>query len=471
MDSYKKLISNTFVFALGNLGTKLITFFLVPLYTYNLTTNEYGLTDLITTTINLLLPLFTLSIFDAVLRFVMDKNYDNKVILNNAFIVTIIGYIILLIILPFFQLLLPFGDYLFYFFGLLFMQALQTCLGQYVRAQGKVRLFAMNGIFNALIILLSNLVFLVWFNLGIIGYMLSYILGYTISSTFLIIGGKVWKDISPKKVNFNITKEMLCYSIPLIPNSFMWWIIDSSNRYVIANFLGLSANGIFAVSSKIPSLLSIVYSIFFQAWQMSAIEEYESKDKSKFYSNVFNIFSFIMFLATSVILFLLKVVISILAEKSYFEAWKYVPFLLLGIVFSSFSGFLGTNYIAAKRTSGVIKSSIMGAIVNIVLLFLLVPLIGINGASIATMLSFFTMWVIRVKDTKEYVEIKVNWKKLILNLIVIITQIGLLYLDLKLNYVIQAIFVLILCFINQGEIKQTIKLVQMILYRRRKQKS
>ncbi|WP_270577715.1 lipopolysaccharide biosynthesis protein [Caldibacillus thermoamylovorans] len=470
MNSYKKLISNTFIFALGNLGTKLITFFLVPLYTYYLTTSEYGLTDLITSTVSLLLPIFTLSIFDAVLRFVMDKNYDNKVILNNALIIAVIGFIIILTILSFFKQLLPFGDYLSFFFGLLFIQAVQAGLGQYVRAQGKIRLFAINGIFNALMILLCNILFLVWFNLGIIGYLLSYIVGYTISSIFLMFGGEVWKDISPKKVNFNITKEMLCYSIPLIPNSFMWWIIDFSNRYVITNFLGLSANGIFAVSSKIPSLLNVVYSIFFQAWQMSAIEEYESKDKSNFYSNVFNIFSFIMFLATSVILFLLKIIISILVEESYFEAWKYVPFLLLGIVFSSFSGFLGTNYIAAKRTGGVFKSSVIGAIVNIVVLFLLVPIIGINGASIATMMSFFTMWVIRIIDTKEYVDIKMDWKKLFLNIVVIIIQIGVLYTSFKLNYVIQTILVLVLCFINQGEIKQIIKLVQLILYRR-KQKS
>lgn len=465
MNSYKKLISNTIVFALGNLGTKLITFFLIPLYTYNLTTSEYGLTDLITTTVSLLLPVFTLSIFEAVLRFVMDKDYDNKVILNNALFVFFIGFIILIITLPFFEQLLPFGKYLLYFLGVLFAQALQIGLGQYVRGQGKVRLFAVNGIINALVIFLSNLVFLVWFNFGITGYLLSYILGYNISSLFLISFGQLLGDINLKKVNITVLKEMLRYSIPLIPNSLMWWIINSSNRYVITNFLGLSANGIFAVSSKIPSLLNIAYSIFFQAWQMSAIEEFESKDKSNFYSNVFNIFSFIMILAASVIVFLLKIIINIIAEKSYFDSWKYVPFLLLGVLFSSFSGFLGTNYIAAKKTIGVFKSSAIGAIVNIVALFILVPLIGINGASVATMMSFFIMWIIRIKDTKDFAEIKVNWKRLTINLQVIITQIGVLFLDFELNYIIQIILVLLLCYINQGEIKQIIRLFQMILVR------
>lgn len=468
MNSYKKLINNTFVFALGNLGTKLITFFLVPLYTYNLNTSEYGLTDLITTSVSLLMPIFTVSIFDAVLRFVMDKNYDKKVILNNALIIMVLGFAVLLGVLPLFQQYLPFANYLGYFFCLLFVQALQSGLGQYIRAQGKVMLFAVNGIINALIILLASLLFLVWLDFGITGYLLSYIVGYTLSSLFLIIRGEVWKDISLKNVDLHISKEMIQYSIPLMPNSFMWWVINSANRYVITGFLGLSANGIFAVASKIPSLLNVVYSIFFQAWQMSAIEEYESKDKSKFYSNVFNVFSFLMFLATSVILLLLKILISILAEKSYFEAWKYVPFLLLGIVFSSFAGFLGTNYIAAKKTGGVFKTSVIGAIVNIVILLLLVPRIGINGAAIATMVSFFTIWILRVQDTKEYAEIRINWRKLILNLIVIFVQIGVLYLELKLNYILQSILVFLLCLVNNKEIKQIIELIQLIIVKRRK---
>ncbi|KIO68282.1 hypothetical protein B4064_1772 [Caldibacillus thermoamylovorans] len=465
MNSYKKLIGNTFIFALGNLGTKLITFFLVPIYTYNLTTSEFGLTDLITTTVSLLMPVFTLSVFDAVLRFVMDKNYDNKVILNNAIFVSTLGFLILMIILTLFHKLLPFSDYLFYFFGLIFIQTIQVGLGQYIRAQGNVRLFAMNGILNASMIFLFNFILLIWFNLGIIGYLLSYILGYAISSIYLVVFGKVWADINPKKINLSIAKEMIHFSLPLMPNSFLWWLINSFNRYVIGIFLGLSANGIFAVASKIPSLLNVVYSIFFQAWQMSAIEEYESNDKSRFFSNVFNIFSFIMFLATSIILFLLKVIISILVEESYFDSWRYVPFLLLGVVFSSFSAFLGTNYIAAKETLGVFKSSVIGAIVNVFVLLTLVPLLGLHGASIATMLSFLTMWIIRIKDTKKYAEIKVNWKKLGLTLIVIFTQVGVLLLELKNNYSIQMVLVIALCYINRVEFKQIIKLIQIIIYK------
>src|SRR5690606_38107953 len=119
------------------------------------------------------------------------------------------------------------------------------------------------------------------------------------------------------------------------------------------------------------------------------IEEANSKDKSNFFSNVFNVFSMVMLLSTSLLLVHLKYIIEVLVADSYIESWKYVPFLLLGIVFSSFSGFLGTNYIAEKKTTGVFKTSLIGAIINIVLNLLMIPLLGLNGAAIATMISFF----------------------------------------------------------------------------------
>ena len=468
MDSYKKLINNTFIFSIGNLGTKLITFFLVPLYTYNLSTIEYGLTDLINTTISLLIPVFTLSTSDAILRFVMDKTYDKRVVLNNTLLIFFIGFVTVTFILLLFQQLLPFERYIMLFIAMLFTQTLQIGLGQYVRAQGKVYLFALNGIFSALVIFIGGFITLVKYNFGIIGYFISYIFGYSISIFLLIIKGQIWKDINIKLIKLSEIKKILRYSFPLMPNSLMWWIVNSSNRYVITLFLGLSANGIFGVSSKIPSLLNVVNSIFFQAWQMSAIEEYDSKENSKFYSTVFNIFSFIMLFTTSLILFLLKFIIGLLAENSYVESWKYVPFLLIGVVFSSFSGFLGTNYIAAKKTFGVFKSSVYGAIINIIILFSLVPNIGLNGASIATMFSYFVIWIIRIKDTKKYVDIKVDWHKLAKNFIVVFLQIGILYVDIKLNYLIQVVLVFILCFINRDEILKMLKMIRKIINRKKR---
>lgn len=248
---------------------------------------------------------------------------------------------------------------------------------------------------------------------------------------------------------------MLLYSIPLIPNAIMWWAMSSLNRYMIVFFLELSANGIYAIASKIPSLLSIINSIFFQAWQMSAIEEANSKEKSKFYTNVFNVFSVFMLITTSIILVHLKLIMSIFSDN-YYDSWKYVPFLMLGVVFSSYSSFLGTNYIAAKKTTGVFKTSVVGAIINITLNFLLIPFIGLYGAAIGTMVSFMVIWILRIIDTRNFVTIKINLYKLILSFIIIFIQIGFMYLNFKYEYLILLSIFLLLIIVNYSEIKSII---------------
>lgn len=453
MNNYKKLVSNSLVFAIGNLGTKLIIFFLVPLYTYYLTTSEFGLVDLLTTTINLLLPILTMSISQSVLRFAMDMNYDRHSVLINSLVVVFTGFIVLLLCYPIFKILLPLDGFIIHIYLLLLMQSIYNVLAEYIRAQGKVKLFAISGIINACVLLVSNIIFLVVINMGIVGYLVSIIIANIFSSIFVIIGGRIFLDIRVKKINMKLMKEMLKYSIPLIPNAILWWIMGLSDRYIITYYLGLSANGVYAVASKIPSILNIIHSIFFQAWQMSAIEEADSKDKSNFFTNVFSVFSVTMLVSTSLIIVHLKIIIDIFIGGDYSDVWKYIPFLLLGAVFSSFSGFLGTNYIASKKTTGVIKTSVTGAILNIVINILLIPLIGIYGAAIGTMISFAIVWIYRIKDTNRFVHIKLNVKNLLFTLIIVFFQIGVLYINFDFEYLLQLGLFTIILIINLREIK------------------
>ncbi|MEE6133332.1 oligosaccharide flippase family protein [Priestia sp. GS2] len=463
MNIYKKLVNNSLIFAVGNLGTKLLIFFLVPLYTFYLTEKEFGMVDLLTTTLSFLIPIFTLSVFDSVLRFAMDEKYDKQAVLSNSLIIIIIGFFLLISLYPLFVHILPFNNYMFYFYTIVLLQAINTTLTQYVRAIGMVKLFAGSGIVNAFILLVSNILFLMVFHMGIVGYLVSLIIANMVSCVFVITLGKIQYDFSTRKLNMILVKEMLIYSVPLIPNALMWWIMGLSDRYIITYYMGLGANGIYAVANKIPGVLNIINSIFFQAWQISAIEEVNSKSKSKFFSNVFNVFSTLMLLSTSFFLIFLKKIADILVSNNFPEVWRYIPFLLLGVVFSSFSGFLGTNYIAAKKTRGVFKTSAIGAIVNIVINLLLVPVIGINGASLGTMLSFLIIWILRVKDTKKFVDLQINSLKIITMIAIISVQIYILYIELSIEYLLQIALFLIMMLVNFSEIKEIVNKILNII--------
>ncbi|MCI1857423.1 MAG: oligosaccharide flippase family protein [Sporolactobacillus sp.] len=453
MNRYKKLAVNSVIFAIGNLGSKLISLLLIPLYTYYLSTKEYGTVDLLTTTVGLVVPILSLSIYDAVLRFVMDRSYDKKKVLNNALFLTVMGYILFCLLFPIFKLVLPFRDYLLYFYLMMFTSSINSSLMQFTRANGQVRLFASIGIISSIIILVGNILFLILFHFGMVGYLISLIAADLFSTVLLISVGKIYKYLAPSNINFILLKEMLIYSIPLMPNALMWWVMNVSDRYIVTYFIGASANGLYAVANKIPNILNMINSIFIQAWQMSAIETADSKSKSQFYSNVFNVLATAMFVGTSLLLLFLKTILRMVISPEFFSAWKYVPFLLLGTVFSSFASFLGTNYIAAKNTVGVFRTSIIGAIVNIAVNFALIPVIGTNGASISTMLSFLVIWLIRIEETKSFVTVNFNIKKLSGNILIILFQIILIYSNIPFQMVLQFLLFILLILLNYYEMK------------------
>lgn len=455
MSRYKKLLSNTALFAVGDLGSKLILIILLPLYTRYLSTAEYGNIEIITTTIALFLPIITLGIYDAVLRFVMDKNEKKEAVFTNGIMVTSLGSIIVSLIYPVLRFFNILDGLLVFLYAILVLQAFQTIILQFVRAIGKIKIYAINGILMAVLIGFFNIIFLVKLNMGIKGFLLSMVFANIISILFVSTSLKIYRYFLINIINKQLCKNMLIYCVPLIPNTLMWWIMNASNRYFLLFFVGATSVGLFSVASKIPSLLSILNSVFFQAWQLSAIEEFNSKNKSYYYSQVFNHLSMVMFIGTSIILVILKYAMSILVSPEFYTAWEFVPFMLLGVVFASFSGFLGTNYIAAKQTKGVFKTTALGGIANIVLNLIFIPLVGTIGASISIMFSFFIMWILRVYDTKQFIKMELNNKNIALNLFVISIQIFVLYLNMNpiTELVLQMLLFLLLLIINVSLIK------------------
>lgn len=452
MEIYKKLFKNSFIFAIANLGSKLISIILVPFYTYVLNTNEYGTIDLITTTISLAIPLITLSIFEATLRFSVKSNYSKTSIFSSSVIIFVTCNFVFLIMYPFTKMIDFMNNYIFLFYMILFSQGTSTLLSYFLRGIGKIKIFALNGVINTAIIVVLNILLLVKYKMGIEGYLISIVVSNIFCCIFMIISAKVWKYFRIYGFNKKLIHEMLIYSIPLIPNALMWWIMNLSDRYAVTAFLGVAANGLYAVANKIPNLLNIVNSIFFQAWQLSAIEESDTDSKSEFYTNVFNIFSICMILSSSGILVLLKPIIKLFISNDFYASWKYVPFLLLSVVFSSFASFLGTNYIAMKETKGIFKSSLVGAIINIILNVIFIKLIGLNGASIATMISFFIVWIMRSFDTRKFVVIKIKIKRFIIMIGIIFIQILIMYINIKNELIVQLVLLGLLLIINSREL-------------------
>lgn len=342
MGRYKKLSVNTLLFVLSNFGSKLVTLLLVPYYTYMLTTEQYGTIDLLTTTLSLIIPVITLSISDAVLRFAIKSEYDYETVFTNGLTICCLSMVIVVLSIPVLRHIYIFNGVELDFAALLIAQVFYQFFNQFCRGIGSVKTVAISGFLTTLSMLILNIVFLTGMKMGVSGYFRALTIAYLISILFQTFTQKIWKYVQVDRADKTALKEMLIYCIPMIPNSIMWWITDASDKYMIAFFVGISSNGIYALAKKIPSILSMLHSIFFQAWQLSAVEESEAEDKSHYYSTVFNMFSCVMFLGISFVIFIVKPFLKIFVAEAYFPAWMYVPFLLLAVTFSSFSGFLGT---------------------------------------------------------------------------------------------------------------------------------
>lgn len=439
MNLYKKLFNNVLIFGLGNMGSKIISFILVPLYTYFLSQSEYGSVDLVMVTVNMVLPIATACVHEAVLRFAVDES-DSEWILSNALTVTVVGYFVLLLIYPILNYFNFLENNLVYLYIILLVQMINQLFTQFTRGIGKVRIFAVNGVFITLLTGILNILFLAVLNFGLYGYFLSITLAYVFSTIFIFITVKPFKYIKINSLSLIRIKEILTYSVPLIPNYLMWWIINSSSRYIINWFLGIAANGIFAVASKIPSLISIVSSVFTQAWQLSVFESFEQERKSRFYSRVFNLYISILLLFVSLILIFLKPTFSIFFSEEFYTAWQPVPFLLLGSVFSALSSFLGVAYTASKKTTGVFRTSMIGGGISIILNIILIPLFGIVGAGISSMVGFFIMFLVRYFDTKSILTFNIDWRKCLITLLVISLQILILFVEIN-NFLASTILV------------------------------
>lgn len=401
----KYLLKNTTIFAISNLATKLITFFLVPLYTYCLTTKEYGIVDLLFTISTVLIPIITLNVVEAIYRFSMDKDADNNKIVSIGTLMFLICIIIGLAVIPILNYFPDYSDYKFYFYFFLVTSAGYHIYSVNLKGQEKLKLFSIGNILTTFISATLNIVFLKILKMKIEGYFIAYSISYLIGMIFSILGGKVINNIKHFTIDKKLFFKMAKYSVVLIPTSFMWWIMKASDRVMLTYCSGLALNGIYAISYKVPTILQNLASIFNQAWVFSAVKQKDKDDNELYTNSIFRTLYFFMFLIACGLILILKPFFSIYVSKDYYVAWKYVPFLLIGTIFVTLGTFISSSYNAHKDSKGFLFSGLFGAIANIILNFALIPKFEAYGAAIATCVSYIIVFVYRLFDTRKYVKI------------------------------------------------------------------
>ncbi len=463
MKKYKELFNNLGLLTISNFGSKILTFLLVPLYTNILTTGEYGIYDLYITTTLLLSPVFSLNIADAVMRFALEKGKNQRDVFTVGFIRIITATIIFAVIVAFnytFNIIPVFNQFPFFLWFYFTLSLTYDFLTQFTRGMDKISDLAIAGLINSATMVTLNILFLLVIKIGLTGYFLANCLAFFVPIIYLTLRLKTYKMLNIKFKDKPLKKEMERYSTPIIFNTISWWINNVSDRYIITWILGIEANGIYSVAYKIPSVLNVFQSIFSQAWTISAIKEFDDENK-KFYSAIYKMYNFLMVFVCSALLLFNQLIAKILFAKEFYEAWKYAPFLLISVVFGSLSGFLGGIFSAAKKSTTFAKTTIVGAVINIVLNIALVEKIGAIGAAIATLISYFVVWASRFYQANKIIKIEINLKRDFISYLILLAQaiIMVLVSNYIIKYISIIVLLIILILINLSEFKALINKV------------
>lgn len=404
-----ELAENVIFLLVGQFGTKLLSFFLVPIYTNILSTTEYGIYDIFNSTVGILISIFTLNICEAVMRFAMDRDADSRGIFAYGSEICFISCLLVagILFINFqFNINAVLKEYSLFFFFLFCVQAASGIMTGFTRGIGKIRIIATSGVLSSSAIIIGNILFLCVFKMGLKGYFIANILGPFVQVFYLSMKVGIHEYIDWKHPDLHLKREMRNYCVPTIANSVAWWINGLSDRYILIWMCGVAENGVYSVASKIPSILNVFQSIFNQAWSLSAVKEFDREDRDGFFSNMYNMYNSLMVTVCSAIIVADRFLASVLYSKDFYTAWKYVPFLTIAIVFGAVSGYVGSIFLAMKRSDVFVKCSGTGAIVNILLNITLIPIIGAMGAAMATGLSYWSIYVVSVIYLKKNMEIK-----------------------------------------------------------------
>lgn len=416
----KKLVKSTIIITIGKVCTQLITFLLLPLYTGILSTEEYGIVDLLNILVVLLMPVISLQIEQAVFRELIEvRNDDNK---KSEIISSTIFMVILqcIIFLAFFIIISPFihNDYKLFLMTNVLANIFLSLLLQIARGLGNNKTYSIGSFVSGISTVMLNVFFLVFVKLGATGMLLGTCLGQIVASIYLIISLKLYKITKLKFFNKSTVKELLKYSIPLIPNAISWWIFNASDKVIVSAILGVEQNGILSASLKFSSIYITFYNILNMSWTESIATSINDSDINEYFNRTFDI---IIRLFTSLavgMIACMPFVYPIMINQKFSGGYGLVPISLLGSLFNVMVGLISVVYIAKKNTKAVANISIISAIINVTVHLLLIKWAGLYAAVISTFAAFFIMTIYRIIDVnKKYFKINFDVKLCIMSFI------------------------------------------------------
>lgn len=415
------LLKNTLIITMGKVSTQMISFFLLPLYTAILSTEEFGIVDLLNTLVALMIPVVTFQIEHAIFRHLIDIRGKEDSIRKSISTTLFAIFMQCLIYLAIFIVISRWinNDYKFFLATNVIACIFSSIMLQIARGLGDNKTYAIGSFITAITTIIFNVIFLVVFKYGAYGMLIASLFANIICTIYIFIKHKLFKYISLSEFDKTLLKKLWKYSIPLIPNALSWWIFNASDRVIVSGILGLSVNGILAAAHKFPGVYITIYNIFNMSWTETAAMHINDDDKDTFFNNIINTILKLFTTMSFCIIAVMPFIFSIIINDKFIDAYKQIPILMIASIFNVLVGLFSVIYIAKKDTKTVAKTSVIAAIINIIVNLGLIKFIGLYAASISTLVSYLCISIHRYIDiNKNHINLKFDKKFIILSIVI-----------------------------------------------------
>ena len=411
-----KLYINTMIIFFSKFCTQFLLLLLLPIITSKLTTSEYGTFDLITSYAWLIVPFMTMRIENGIFRYLIDardNKYQSKQIISNGIIAIIVQIIVFSVI--YFLIVQIFNiNYSIYIFLYAFSIIILNIIHQIVRGFGDNVSYAFSSIITGMSNVVLSFITIYYLRIGLLGLIISGIVSNLFGTLYIIIKKKIFRYISIRNMNKNNYKEIVKYSVPLVPNDVSSWLINVSDRIMLSSFIGTAANGIYSVANKFPTLLTNIYNVFNLSWVESASENSKDIDRDDFFSQTIDSIFRICSSFCLIIMSAMNIIFKFMIDNSYEEAYNYIPLLIVASLFQCFSGIIASCYISLKKSKDIAISTFVVGCINIFINLVFIRKFGIYAACLSTLIAYLLLSLYRGINIRKFIKIKYNYKTFII---------------------------------------------------------
>lgn len=404
MNKFRLFIENFLVYGLGGIISKVIPLIMVPIVTRLLPdTTYYGISDLSNTVVSFGSAIAIMGMYDAMYRMFFEKDDDDfkKTVCSTALLFTLFTSLVVFIIM-----LLAKDMIAQYFFSdrqyanVVYLSAMATLVGATnsiisapTRMQNKRKVFLITNTVSPMLSYAVSIPMLLAGYYVIALPLAAVVSGVTMEVAFGIMNKK-WFDF--RKFDSKLLKQLLIIAVPLLPNFLIYWIFNSSDKVMITNMVGIGAAGVYSVASKLGHASQLIYTAFAGGWQFFAFSTMKEDNQVKSNSMIFEYLGIISFITTSFVCAWSYLIFKILFTDQYWSGYISAPYLFLAPLLQMLFQVASNQFLVVKKTwpNMLILSS--GAILNIILNYTLIPILGIEGASIATLMGYIVSDIICV---------------------------------------------------------------------------